>query len=159
MEREPHVSTMTLKDTDRGYAAMVKRVFGLRSKAHVDVGILDSGADHGGGVSVLDVAMWQEFGTNTIPERSFIRAWFDEDEPNLRQELTTLMQSVVEGKRTKDQALELLGQRAVARVQARMSEGVPPPNAPSTVRRKGSSTPLIDKGALRSSISYRVEQE
>lgn len=34
-----------------------------------------------------------------------------------------------------------------------------PPNAPSTIKRKGSSNPLIDKGELRKSITYAVSEE
>ena len=66
------------------------------------------------------------------------------------------MQSVIAGKRTKDEVLELLGQQCVGQIQERISEGIDPPNAPSTIRQKGSSTPLIDTGALRSAVNYRV---
>jgi hypothetical protein len=156
-----------LKDVDRGYGALVQRVFGMAAKrARVDVGILDGDRPHSGGggedsvdhaVSILQVAIWNEFGTATIPERSFIRAWFDENEGKLRQELAVLMRSVLEGKRTREQILELVGQRAVAQIQARIAAGIAPENAPSTVEKKGSSTPLINTGALRSAVSYRVE--
>ena len=108
------------------------------------------------GTSVIDVAEWNEFGTATIPERSFIRAWFDEAEPQLRQDFAALMRTVAAGKRTRAEVLELMGQRMVGQVQARMSAGIPPPNKPATVRRKGSSTPLIDTGVLRSSVTYRT---
>lgn len=147
-----------IKDEDRGYRDLVKRLFGLRTKARIDVGILED-KEHGeeGGATLLEIGTYNEFGTATIPERSFIRAWFDEDEPHLREQLAALMASVVEGKRTKEQVLEIMGQYCVGRIQARMAEGVAPPNAPSTVARKGSSTPLIDTGILRASISYRVD--
>lgn len=148
-----------LRDTDHGYRDLLARVFGLRSRANVDVGILDAGEEHGeGAVTVLQVAAFNEFGTATIPERSFIRAWFDEHEGELRKEFAALMRNVVEGKRTREQILELLGQRCVGQIQQRIAAGISPANAPSTVRRKGSSTPLIDTGVLRSSISYRVKE-
>ena len=42
--------------------------------------------------------------------------------------------------------------------EAEAATGIPPENAPSTIRRKrGSTTPLIDTGVLRSSVSYRAE--
>jgi hypothetical protein len=152
------MSGSAIRDTDRGYAALVNRVFGLaKEKPIVHVGILEEGASDGG-VSVLDVAIWNEFGTATIPERSFIRDWFDENEPKLRADLVTLMRSVVKGERTADQVLELLGQRAVAQIQERISAGIAPQNAASTVAKKKSSTPLVDSGVLRSSVSYRVEK-
>lgn len=154
--------SVTIRDRDAGYAALVARVFGLaKVKPRIDVGVLEGpgGETHGDdAVTVLEVAVWNEFGTDSVPSRSFVRAWFDEHEAELRQELVKLMQAVVRGERTKDQVLELLGQRCVAQIQARIADGIDPPNAPSTIARKGSSKPLIDTGALRSSISYRVRE-
>lgn len=147
-----------VSDTDKGYAKLVERVFGLHTKARIDVGVLDGDAPHGA-VTMGELAAWMEFGTETIPERSFIRAWFDAAEPHLREDLRKLMESVVAGKRTKEEALELLGMRAVGQIQERISAGVPPENAPSTIAKKGSATPLIDSGALRSSINFRVEND
>jgi len=156
---------LTLKDTDRGYAALVARVFAAaKEKPTISVGLLegDGAQPHGEkdvdeAVTVLQVAIWNHFGTDNIPARPFITAWFDESESALRADLVVLMQSVVRGERTSAQILELMGQRCVAQIQARMAEGVPPPNAPSTIKAKGSSTPLVNEGILRSSVSYRVE--
>ena len=145
-----------LRDTDHGWKARLKGLLALKAPAHIDVGILESAGVEKDGTSVIDVAEWNEFGTATIPERSFIRAWFDEAEPQLRQDFAALMRTVAAGKRTRAEVLELMGQRMVGQVQARMSAGIPPPNKPATVRRKGSSTPLIDTGVLRSSVTYRT---
>lgn len=109
-------------------------------------------------LTVIQVATWMEFGTEDVPARSFIRSWFDENEAKLRQELQTLMVTVISGKRTKEQILEILGQRCVASIQERISAGIAPENSPRTVARKGSSTPLIDTGQLRSSIHYRIDE-
>ena len=148
--------SVEIKDTDHGYKDLVKRVFGAGTKARIDVGILEDGAHGDDAASILEIGTFNEFGTETIRERSFIRAWFDEEEPELRIKFAELMKSVVEGKRTKDEILELMGLYCVGQIQKRMADGVPPPNAPSTIKKKGSSTPLIDTGVLRSSISHRV---
>ena len=152
-----------IRDVDHGYRDLLRRVFGAAARrTRIDIGLLsESGGEPDGdsGATVLDVGIFNEFGTDTIPERSFIRAWFDEAEPKLREDLTELMKSVIAGKRTKEQILELLGQKTVGEIQERISAGIDPPNAPSTIAKKGSSTPLIDTGTLRSSISYRVEEE
>ena len=148
-----------LKDTDQGYRDLMKRALGLKAAAHIDVGILDGSEPHAGSsLTVLEIGLIHEFGNDHVPERSFIRAWFDEDEATLREDLVKLAQSVLEGKRTRDEILEILGQRAVGRIQDRIARGIEPPNAPSTIARKGSSTPLVDTGVLRSKISYRVAE-
>ena len=158
-------AAVTIKDTDKGYKALVARLYGF-ARPRIDVGILEA---EGGkpevdsAMTVLEVAIINEFGgidangNEHPPARSFIRAWFDEREASLRQDLTVLMQSVVKGARTKEEILELLGQRCVGQIQSRIADGVPPPNRPSTIRKKGSSTPLVDHGTLRSSITYRVD--
>jgi hypothetical protein len=148
-------------DTDKGYKDLVKRVYGIE-RPTVDVGVLDAGGGlvyPDGTATILDVAIWNEFGTKNIPSRSFIREWFDENEDQLRADLRVLMESVVAGKRTKEQILEIIGQRAVAQIQERISSSIPPPNARSTVRqKKGSETTLVDTGLLRSSVTYKVKE-
>jgi hypothetical protein len=149
----------SFKDRDNGYRALVRRVYGVKAPT-IKVGILSSDGEkkYEDAVTVLEVAVWNEFGTDQTPERSFIRAWFDENEGRLREAMRRMMVSVVAGKRTKEQALEILAQRCVGEIQKRIAAGINPPNAESTIERKGSDKPLVDTGQLRSSISYRVDK-
>lgn len=57
-----------------------------------------------------------------------------------------------------DTALEIIGQIAVGKVQTYMTDLKTPPNAKSTVAKKGSSNPLIDTGAMRQSVTYSIMQ-
>ena len=163
------MGTTTIRDIDRGYAALVARVFDMaKSLPVIKIGVLAGNAEEphaapgeatsGEPATVLDVAIFNEFGTDTIPERSFLRGWFDESEKGLRDDAGKMMQSVIHGQRTRDQILELLGQRSVGQIQERIASGIEPDNAPSTIRQKGSSTPLVDTGVLRSSITYEVTE-
>lgn len=153
--------SVKIKDVDRGYNALVKRVFG-KEKHSVAVGIFakEGAQTYDDGLTVLQVAIWNEFGTDKIPERSFIRAYFDENQERLKKIFARLMSYyVIQGRGTKEQVLELLGQQIVGEIRKRISRGIPPPNAPSTIAKKGSSKPLIDTGQLRSSITYRVSKD
>jgi hypothetical protein len=116
----------------------------------------DKGTKNARGITVLDVANWMEFGTATVPARSFIRAWFDENKERANRTLVALLWSVIDGKLTKAQMLAVLGLRFVAQIQLRISDGIPPPLKQATIDRKGSSVPLISTGQLRSSITHRV---
>jgi hypothetical protein len=149
----------SFKDRDRGYRALVRRVYGMKAPV-ITVGILsEAGKDtYEDGLTVLEVAVFNEFGTDRIPERSFIRAWFDENEGRLRTALSRMTVSVIAGKRTKEQALELLAQACVGQIQKRIANGISPPNADSTIDRKGSDKPLVDTGQLRSALGYRVDR-
>jgi hypothetical protein len=128
-------------------------------KPEVTIGIHSAlgSVDHGGGTTTLEVAIWNEFGTTRIPERSFLRAWFDEHKDEARVLWTKLMRSVAMGTRSQEDAVNLFGLHCVGQIQDRISQSIPPPNADSTVKRKGSSTTLIDTGVLRSSITHSVQ--
>jgi hypothetical protein len=145
-------------DKDHGYNDLVKRVFGKR-KPVIEVGILSStaGTAYDKGVTVLDVGTWNEFGTSRMPSRSFLRAWFDENASKIRLWLSNGMKAVIKGRTTPDKLLDQVGLKCVGEIQARISSSIPPPNASSTIARKGSSTTLIDTGQLRSSITHRVK--
>lgn len=161
-------SGVRLVDVDHGYQQLVDRAahFGTKS---FKLGVLakEGAQPHrgSGGATVVDVATWNEFGVKgkdgrwRIPPRSFIRSFVDVERDAAIKMLKGLMQLMLQGKLTEAQALDRFGVWAVGRIQARMSDGIPPANAKSTVQRKGSSTPLIDTGQLRSSVSYEVLQK
>jgi hypothetical protein len=45
-----------------------------------------------------------------------------------------------------------------AAIIAKIDSGMPPPNAPSTVKRKGHGRTLIDSGKMRSDLTARIER-
>lgn len=145
-----------LIDKDRGYDALFKR---LGKSAHVTVGIhSDRGADgHGKGVTVADIASWAEFGLGQ-PERSWLRGWVEEQENDIEKAIRALGVAVVEGPLDAEEAIEQLGQLLKGKIQERIANGIAPPNAASTIARKGSSKPLIDSGQFRSSIDYKTHR-
>lgn len=152
-----------LKVVDRGYRKLLDTFaqLGLR-KTRITVGVhaADGRELHEAsefGETVLDVAIANEFGTDTIPQRSFIRAWFDENRKKNNDAIKRMLQSVIKGKRSRHDAFELLGQAFVGQIQRRIAQGVPPPNSPATIAWKGSSKPLINSGQLRTSVSYAID--
>ena len=141
----------------------------------VEIGIF-ADASRDGAVPMLVIAAANEFGAKIpkrqarfedpddenpggwviIPERSYLRAWFDENVDALQATMERLIGQVVEGKISGRAALETIGGYVVTHVQAYMVDLKTPPNAPSTIRRKGSSNPLIDTGQLKDSITWKV---
>lgn len=134
---------------------------------HVNVGVLaDKGGDavheneHGDEITLVELAAVHEFGTATVPERSFIRRTFEEKKAELARIIKTLAGKVVKGTLTEDKALELLGQWAAAEVKKTITQhDIPPPLADETVARKGSSKPLVDTGQLLNAITYQVHED
>lgn len=107
--------------------------------------------------TMAEIANEHEFGLG-VPERSWLRAWVDENQPMIQNDLRRAAMRIIEGKLTIQQAADLLGTKYVASIQTRIANGIAPANAPATIERKGSSTPLIDTGQFRSSITYIMEQ-
>ncbi len=144
-------------DRDMGYRALVDTIFKF-GKPKILVGVLerDGSLDHGGEMTVADIATINEYGLG-VPERSFLRAWFDDNQYRAQEALRLLFISVIEGKKTKEQALELFGLWVQGEIQKKIASGIEPANAQSTIARKGSTKTLIENGILRSSISYDID--
>lgn len=111
-----------------------------------------------GGITLLEVATINEFGLGNVPERSFIRDWADQNEARNADNLRKVAAVIIRGGYTIEVGLGRLGALYQGEIQNRISAGIPPPNAPSTIQKKGSSTPLINTGQLRSSILWKLEK-
>ena len=150
-----------IRDNDHGYKELVKRVFAFGApKITVGVHAKEGAEAHEGGpagVTLADVATWNEFGAGTTPERSFIRAWFDENQPRIKEAIRRLLTQVIEGKISEDIALERLGLWMQGEIQKKIAAGIPPPNAARTIEKKGSDKPLVNTGQLRAGITFEVE--
>ena len=149
-----------VKDRDNGYKALLERAKKLSEGApFVEVGILqtEGDADKGAGLTLFDVAEQHEFGFG-VPERSFIRAFFDETETEARKVLAKQLTEALD-KTGRKEALNKVGIWLVAKCQSRIRAHIEPANSPQTIARKGSSTPLIDTGQLWTSISYRTPDD
>ena len=144
---------------DNGANAMIANVLRAHLKStELRVEILDKGDDKAEGsddLTVADVAMFNEFGLG-VPERSFIRAWYDEQLEENKAKFRKLQAAVLRDELTQEQAFKQLGLVFVGDIQRRISNGIPPANAESTIARKGSSTPLINTGQLRSAVASEV---
>lgn len=150
--------TAKVQDVDRGYRALMQRLQAAAKGKAVTVGIHDGegGApEPGGDWTVADVASAAEYGLGQ-PERSWLRGWCDENDALVQDTMLRLGISIVRGQNDVDSALDKAGLFFVASMQSRIRGGIAPGNAPSTIRQKGSSTPLIATGQFVSSITHKV---
>jgi hypothetical protein len=143
---------------DSVWKAIMARVAALSNGPSVRVGVFGSAGDQDG-VSLAEIAAFHEFGTSTIPERSFLRSTFyGHGADSLAKICAKLTAAIVVGKMDELQALELLGTWAVAEVKKTIRAGIEPALAPATIAAKGSSIPLIDTAQLINSVSHVVEK-
>ena len=125
------------------------------SGAHKRKGPKKSKGEAQQAVSVAQVAAWNEFGTIHMPARPFMKQTVTENQDKVKELLWVAGQDVLNGVDT-TVALNKVGVVAKALMQEQIDSGSFAPNAPSTIRMKGSSHPLIDTGQMRQSVNYVV---
>lgn len=117
--------------------------------------------------SNIQKAVWNEFGTRggrsgggwggPIPERPFMRNAMNGNRLKYRRLLRDAAKDILLGTVSLRAALSRLGIQAQGDIQQEITALTSPPNAPLTVKLKGSSKPLIDTGAMRQAVTYIVE--
>lgn len=110
------------------------------------------------GVDMAQIAMFNELGTATSPSRPFLRMSVDENEDKIRAMGGKNLRDVTSGG-TAETVLKQTGAFGVSLVQEKIGSGSFEPNAPSTVRKKGSDHPLIDTGRMRQSVKYVIKKK
>ena len=110
----------------------------------MEVGFFES-ATYPGGEFVASVAIYNEFGTQNIPPRPFFRSALDKNEARYWNFLAS---EFVKNEPAK-KSLTKLGELVRGDVIKSITQFSEPPNAPSTIKAKGSSNPLIDTGVMR----------
>ena len=117
------------------------------------------GSKNHAGPSIIDVAIWNEFGTNNIPRRDFMsiatKKW---------QEYFSLMveqykDEIISGKIDIDTFLNLMGEAGAEFISEAIVKLSDPPNAPATIKRKGSSNPLVDTGDMSKAPTYELRNK
>ena len=91
-----------------------------------------------------------------VPPRPFLEPGIEKHLNLVESGMKAALQDVLDGGDGRAQR-ERLGATMAAKVQAYFQEDNGwPPNAPSTIKKKGSAQPLVDTGALRQSITYII---
>lgn len=105
---------------------------------------------------LVDIALYNELGTSTIPSRPFLAQTVQMHEEEIKEMAAAEASQVLLGEKDSQMVFEVIGENVRQKVQNRINEGQFVPNAPSTIKRKGHDRPLIDTGTMRDSISYTI---
>lgn len=141
------------KDDTKAHKAKIKKA-GLV----LTVGVHgDAGAHSGDGISLPELAAIHEYGLG-VPARPFLGPFAEKSRESVTRRIgEAIANGLVKGGDALA-GIRILGEWCVGQIKAAIAAGIPQPNAPSTVARKGSSKPLIDTGQLRNSITYKVSK-
>lgn len=119
------------------------------------VGVPADAGEEYNGLPIATNAALHEFGIG-VPERSFIRAPIAANVEKYKRAMEWFVNQMGAGKLDSNQALSQMGHMVVGDIQTAIERGISPANSIATIKRKGSSTPLIDTGRLRQSITFRI---
>lgn len=146
---------------DNGAKRAVKLMTQPTETLSVGVMTPEAGQPHpgGDGVTIGEVALFNEVGTDHIPARPWLRGWVAQQLDKIERDLVRSFQQAITKKTPVKGILEKLGTRYVKEIRRRIIARIPPPNAASTIALKGSDTPLIDGQTLIDSITRKVETD
>lgn len=98
--------------------------------------------------------------TIVIPPRPMLRFAARDKSKEWVQEAGEIAASVIEGKTEGKKAYEKLGAFIADDIKGTINtSSLFKPNAPSTVKKKGKNTPLIDTGVMRDQVDYKVTKK
>lgn len=139
--------------------ALIRKLKMGESGMSVTIGVQgkDAGAKKEGGLTNVQVASYHEFGTENIPQRSFIRSNDEKNKAQYKKVIAEIKDKIIFGQMKVDQGLGLLGEKVRADIQAGIRAGIEPALSEKTIKAKGSSVPLIDTGQLIQAITYDVK--
>jgi hypothetical protein len=143
-------------DKDMGWKRIKLDMTKLNNRS-VKVGFMGDATNNG--VAIVDYATWNEFGTARIPARPFMARTAQENTAITIKFASFLVGKVIDGKLSVEFALKNLGEFYQKKIQMtiRNAKEWADPNAPSTIAKKGSSSPLIDQGRMVQSVRYEVQ--
>lgn len=95
-----------------------------------------------------------------IPKRPTIEPTIEQNQEAIARKIKKIVLDLLSSSNdNSDAELEKIGLWIVNKVRAKFGSDELAPNAPSTIRTKGSDRPLIDTGQLRNSVTYVIRRE
>lgn len=134
----------------------------------------NSSAREKNGASVIDVAIWNNFGTEKIPERRFMEASSKAIPEETKDIRIKLAKAIYRGNYPMEQAMDIIGAKAVMVMRKIINDWDSPPNAPITVhggwmigphgkpvfiKGKKANNPLIDTGLMRNMVTWEIREK
>lgn len=137
----------------------IQRELAKLKKIGVKVGITEENNTSESGANIAEYAAYNEEGTENIPSRPFIRSWVDNNKEQINKMMDSAFNHIVSGQWTAEDAMKRIGEFGASGIRKNIAKGSFEPNAESTIKRKGSSRPLIDSGDMRRAVSYEVTKK
>ena len=169
---KPKVGT---RENDKGYKQILANIKAIKSSyvkggfpvnspetkdKHIETQKGDNGGDYSplagssNAPTVLDIAIWSEFGTSNMPERSFIRKSFEENKAKYKKTADQLLSAIMDGKITLDNALDRMGLMLQTDIKKFLVDGKVKPKSKRAELEENGKT-LVDTAQMMQSITYK----
>ena len=126
---------------------------------HVKIGFQQGENSEEDGADICDIALFNELGTSITPSRPFMRDAVDKHKDEINRFLDQQFTLLASGRTDAENMMRSIGVYVKGLVQKEIVEGYFVPNAPSTIKRKGSDKPLIDTGTMRQSVNFVITRK
>lgn len=152
----PTIDLINTQQVEEALKALAER---LKGKTRVLVGVPKGAGVYEDGLTIATIAAVNNFGSadGKIPPRPFLQPAINKGAPEYQRLAEVMIPKVLSGEMTMKVLLEQMGSLAEGHVKQEITDLNTPPNAQSTIDKKGSDSPLIDTGALRQSIRYVID--
>lgn len=152
-----------VQDRDLGYERIMVELATFK-KGSTKIGLQDD-ATYEDGVSIAEIAAFNEFGTERIPARPAHATTFDVNKGRMQQVIGRAYDQVLRGSYNARTAVGRIGAFYQSLLQETITAWSDPPNADSTQAKKGAKVakghmidnPLIDTGQMVQSIRHVEE--
>ncbi len=131
---------------DKGFNRIIKDLQEM-SKLEAKIGILDP--------DIAVYAFANEEGDSTHPRRPFLSSTV-EDNNYWSNKISEAIDKVFDQKASAKNAFKDVCEYAVDGIGQKIESNMAPRNSPETIKRKGSSKTLIDKGDMRQAVTYQM---
>lgn len=124
-----------------------------------DQGLATPEAAYDGHASIIQVALWNNYGTDRIPSRPFMDLAAKDMQEVYKKGMKELGPKIVSGQASIEKVLDVLGLQAEECVRRSIMDGEWQANAPATIARKKSDRPLVDTGTMRNRVTHSVRRK
>ena len=148
-----HITDIDLTKEGKAYLAELQKLIDHEVRVGFEVGkhAYEDGTD------LVAIAAFNEFGSSDTPARPFVKQSFELHENELMQICWAALNNIYNGG-TAETSLKQIGVFVKGLMQQEIIDGDFEPNAPSTIKKKGSATPLIDTGFMRQNVEYSIKR-
>ena len=109
-------------------------------------------SDKKGGLTIMYVLVKKV----RIPSRPFMRSTLVNNISKYQEMVFKCVDEIIRGSWSWKEALKWVGETCVTDMQDSITTWTTPPNSALTVSRKGIDDPLVDTGAMRASVTYKI---